>query len=106
MEGLRTGRIVDYVLTEDDAYHMNCRRTTSESIRERVAADKWPIGAQAHVGNELKAGEHCPAMVVAIDNGTTVNLKVFLDGNDDYWAGSRDFSADMTPGTWHWLEKA
>jgi hypothetical protein len=41
-------------------------------------------------------------MVVAIFNGesTTCNLKVFLDGEDCYWATSR--SLGDKPGTWSW----
>lgn len=87
MEGLTEGRIVHYVL---------------------------PDGPHA--------GEHRPAMVVKVwrrgdgsppANGYS-NLLVFMDGTNDgpqfggcvHWATSIEYSTEMRPRTWHWIEKA
>ena len=111
MEGLKPGRIVYYVLSEQDAVEINRRRTTGASIAERMKygddpqLKAWPAGAQAHIGNEVSLGEIVPAMVLKVwsqDSGCS-NLKVMLDGTDTYWATSRSFAADRTLGTWHWM---
>jgi hypothetical protein len=121
------GEIVLYTLSGADALAINRRRTSGESIAARmkitVAAESepgthnvaaWPAGAQAHIGNGAKEGAQYPAMVVedwsqhaaASGAGTpadpAVNLQVFLDGNDVFWATSRheDASKSPAPGTW------
>lgn len=107
------GRTVLYVLNEEDANQINRRRTTGQSISDRISVGSWPIGAQAHIGNTVQAGQIYPAVAVAVwDSGDdpAVNLKVQLDGTDDYWATSRHEDKDKahddlaTPkhGTWHW----
>jgi hypothetical protein len=69
------GRIVLYTLTEQDAKEINRRRTTGKAIAERIAVNdplghssSWPVGAQAHIGNEVKAGEIFPMIVTKITN--------------------------------------
>jgi hypothetical protein len=107
MEGLTVGRIVHYVLAQWDADAINRLRNDAENIGERIAAGTWPNGTQAHVGNVASPGQHCPAIVVRRNgNMPNCNLKVFLDGNGDYWATSRDYNEHAAPGTWHWIEKA
>lgn len=98
MEGLTEGRIVHYILSEDDAKWIMKRR-----------AEK---GEQS--GNLPWAGQHYPAIVVAVfknefggkEDG--VNLQVFLDGYDTHWVCSRKFTEpdQNIQGTWHWIEKA
>lgn len=101
------GRIVHYILSEEDATQINRRRTTGALIASRIKEEKWPLGAQAHIGNDASAGQVFPAIVVN-DNGINsvhVNLQVFLDGNDVFWATSRhedNTDEQQTPGTWHW----
>jgi len=105
---ITTGRTVLYVLNEADAEAINRRRTSSGSIAERIKEDKWPIGAQAHIGNGAQTGDICPAVAVRIFSHTDnppVNLQVLLDGNDIYWATSRHEDAAKVPGTWHWPER-
>ena len=44
-----------------------------------------------HVGNDVDEGQKCAAIVVAVHGDqpdSCVNLKVLLDGADDYWAPS------------------
>lgn len=97
------GRIVHYVLTQEDADQINRRRTNGASIAARIQDGKWPLGAQAHIGNTVTAGEVVPAMAVGIfsvGDDPPVNLQAFLDGNDTYWATSRH--EGTAPGTWHW----
>ena len=102
-EGLKPGRIVYFVFDEQSAEEVMRRRTTGGSIAERIQQAAWPLGAQAHVGNPVLAGAICPAMVVAVWEGTSINLKVMLDGSDTYWATSVPFSAEQQPRTWHWM---
>lgn len=134
MTGLAPGRIVYYVFDDAAAAEVTRRRTTGASIAERIKAGdttlgevairaplpaQWPIGAQAHIGNPVRAGDICPAMIVATfpaeeqdqaAAGVHVNLQVFLDGCDVYWARlvpyaewSGDAEEVPTPGTWHWM---
>lgn len=101
------GRIVHYRLTEQDA----------EAITRRsdfAANPPGNTGFQAHVGNPVNAGETYPAMIVRTFEGyDNVNLQVFLDGNDSYWATSRPEGkpsdegdepngGNIPPGSWCW----
>lgn len=123
MEGLVPGRIVYYVFGEQQAAEVNRRRTTGKSIADRMkilvhtTGDEklvgWPVGAQAHIGNEIKAGDIYPAMVIRVwGSGGCSNLKVFLDGSDDFWATSINYheapvpendTEPVFPHTWHWM---
>jgi hypothetical protein len=94
------GRIVHYKLTAEQAEQINRRRTNSHSIAERIKEDKWPIGAQAHIGNEAHEGQTYPMIVVVVWSGTTVNGQVILDGNDTFWATSS--SQGDQNGQWQW----
>jgi len=109
MEGLVAGRIVYFVFDTSSANEVNRRRKDSVS---GLTEDNWPRGAMAHVGNEVRAGDVVPAMVVRVwdQNAGTVNLKVMLDGSDLLWATSvtyaewsRDAENLPTPRTWHWM---
>lgn len=113
MEGLVKGRIVYFVFDSYGADEVNRRRTTGGSIAQRikhqmVSADgptepQWPLGAQAHVGNEVRVGDTAAAMVVAVNGPENVNLKVMLDGSDTYWATSVHYDSAKTARTWHWM---
>lgn len=109
------GRIVLYTLTEDDAKQINRRRTTATAIAERIKNNSaklgdfslaepvpphWPLGAQAHIGNDVTAGEVYPMVVTRVWSETTVNGQVLLDGNDCLWASS---ATEGEGGhTWSW----
>ena len=88
------GRIVLYTLHEQDAIAINRRRTSSGSIADRIShivpgvVTEWPLGAQAHIGNPVKAGEQYPMIVTRIWSPGCVNGQVLLDGNDFFWAAS------------------
>ena len=101
------GRIVHYVLTEQDAAEIMRRRTTGPDIASRIADDKWPIGAQAHIGNAVSAGDVFPMVIVRVwpsDTGS-VNGRVLLDGSDEFWATSRSqVVADSTDKQGCWFE--
>ena len=94
------GRIVHYRLSEQDAVAINRRRAADT----RSAA--WPVGAQAHVGNSVGAGEVVPLIVVRVwpdEYGPGVpgiNGQAILDGNDALWVLSAKEGADL--GTWAW----
>jgi len=119
------GRIVIYKLTAQDAEQINRRRTTGESIRERmkpkmdlsifglgvnINADQlWAQGAQAHIGNPAEAGQEFPMLITRVlkqerDVGNITWLvasgQVFLDGNDVLWVQAR--TEGLEPGEWRW----
>ena len=104
MDGLKPGRIVYFVFDDQRAAEVMRRRTNGISIAERIKVNAWPIGAQAHLGNDVKTGDIVPAMVLRVweDSGCS-NLKVMLDGSDEYWATSIGYDEKKTPGTWHWM---
>jgi hypothetical protein len=120
MDGLVPGRIVYFVFNEQCAAEAMRRRTTAKAIADRMQAEvvrmpahsedtvvkafAWPAGAQAHIGNDVKAGDICPAMVLRVwgDSGCS-NLKVMLDGTDVYWATNINYDAQKAPYTWHWM---
>jgi hypothetical protein len=92
------GRIVQYALSSGDADDINRRRRDAEAFRLSHTGEAEPgepgrSGHIEHYGNEVAAGDICPAVVVRVfsnsDDLVPVNLKVLLDGNDDYWATSR-----------------
>ena len=111
MDGLKPGRIVYFVFDAQSASEVNRRRTTGASIALRMKygddpqLKAWPAGAQAHIGNDVQAGDVYPAMVVRVwdQAAGTVNLKVMLDGSDEYWATSVRFDAEKSPRSWHWM---
>ncbi len=83
---LSLGRIVHYKLTAGDVDHI-----------ER----NLPASRGHQVRNAVSEGQVLPAMVVAIfGSDSTANLKVFLDGEDCYWATSRTLGDG--PGHWTW----
>jgi hypothetical protein len=103
MTEITIGRTVLYTLTPSDAEQINRRRTTGTAIAERI---KWPLGAQAHIGNSAYAEESYPMVVVRVwpdefgPGIPGVNGQVLLDGNDTFWVTSA--KEGMEPGTWHW----
>lgn len=117
------GIIVLYTLTEDDAVQINRRRTTGREIAERIKNNSitvgdldqdevvppmWPIGAQAHIGNDVSAGNVFPMMVTrlwsdSVPGSVSVNGQVFLDGNDCLWATS--VSEGEGGHTWAWPQR-
>jgi len=102
------GRIVHYTLSDTDALRINARRTDGPSIQERLLDSTWPVGAQAHIGNKVAAGDVLPAMVVAVQPNGQVNAQVFLDGNDVLWVTSRDAASEESGshlGRWHWPQR-
>src|SRR5258708_6013187 len=102
------GRIVLYELTEQDAEQINRRRTTGEAIAQRISkntpdSSAWPLGAQAHIGNAVQAGEIFPMVVTRVWSATTVNGQVLLDGNDCLWTTS---ATEGTGGhNWRWPDR-
>lgn len=101
-------RIVMYTLSVDDAEKIN-------RSRELSCLNASPSIGQAHIGNDAAGGMVFPAMVVrvwpwpegsaeAATEEPLINLQVFLDGNDVYWATSvpEDHSKQGKPGTWTW----
>lgn len=95
------GRTVLYKIHARDAEAINRRRADYGNYRRHlVPGSETPDGRQFHVGNAAHEGDVYPAIVVRTFGGTAANLKVLLDGNDDYWATSRAEGAE--PGFWAW----
>jgi hypothetical protein len=112
MEGLKPGRIVYFVFDKKAVDEVNRRRTTEESVKDRMRAnsrEQWPRGAQAHIGNTTTVLEIAPAIVTRVVDEPDgrgperVNLKVMLDGSDNYWVTNVSFDSNKQPGTWHWM---
>lgn len=98
------GTIVHYMLSESDATKINRRRTDGTSIRDRIPLGRWPLGAQAHIGETVHAGNKVAAVVVAVaKNGkTSINLQCLLDGSDVFYVKSAEHG--NIEGTWCWPE--
>ncbi len=114
------GRLVHYTLDANDAAQINRRRTTGASIAERikqqlptlsggegvitpVSVPQWPLGAQAHIGNDVKEGDVFPMLIVRTWGDTaeaSVNGQVLLDGTDVLWVTS--VSVGAGPRTYAW----
>jgi hypothetical protein len=105
------GRIVQYTLSQQDADAINKRRADFQAFRSNFSgpSDPGQAGADghvAHVGNHTQEGDVYPAMIVRIFGETpesAVNLQVFLDGNDAYWATSRTLGEGSSH--WAWPER-
>lgn len=85
MDGLKPGRIVYFVANTD--------------------VGTW-VEASIRLGryqNHVREGDILPAMVVAVFGEHTCNLKVFLDGPDNYWATSVQYDEGKAPRSWHWM---
>ena len=89
-QALSIGRIVHYTLSEHDAEAINKRRKDAKNLNGAgVTLASQELGAQIHVGNEVRAGEQYPATIVRVfQSANSANLRVWLDGNDDFWACS------------------
>jgi hypothetical protein len=55
-----------------------------ESTTERITIGR--LGAQAHVGSQVKVGETYPALVMR--SSSPANILVFPDGSDALWRQS------------------
>ena len=88
------GRIILYVLNQDDVCTINARRNAASLNEDRR-------------GNDVTAGDIVPAVVVRVWNAETgyLNAHAFLDGCDSHWLCSRSYDAEKKPGTWHWPER-
>ena len=97
------GRIVHYRLSADDAAQIMRRRTTGNSIADRMRL----AGAQAYIGNDVEEGDTFPMLIVRVwgqSAESAVNGQVFLDGNDWFWATSRTVGDQS--GTFSWPVRA
>lgn len=94
------GRIVLYTLTLEDSLAINRRRTDARSIAERIADGKWPLGAQAHIGDLVRANDVYPMMITRVFPGGNVNGQVSLDGSDSFWVTGVFEGTDA--GSWAW----
>lgn len=59
-----------------------------ESDFRQIITDRRNAGQGTARGNDPREGQVYPGVIVA-DWGGSVNLQVFLDGNDTYWPTSR-----------------
>lgn len=82
------GRIVHYTLSEYDA--------------EQVDRQQPAVVDGRQVRNSVKAGDVLPALIVRVFDPSTIlaNLRVFLDGEGEYWVTSRH-EGDRE-GQWSW----
>ena len=108
------GRTVIFKITDQQAQEINRRRTTGSAIAERIKkntpdSSAWPIGAQAHIGNNVSEGQEYPLVIVRVwpdEFGAGipgVNGQALLDGNDALWVTSAREGTEN--GQWHWPER-
>lgn len=93
------GRIVQYVLTEQDAQAVNQRRADADNFGARSNRTGYAV----HVGNAAEAGQVFPLLVVRVWEDGPVNGQVFLDGTDVLWVTSSN-QGDQA-GQWRWPER-
>lgn len=90
MNTLAIGRIVLYTLTAIDAELINKRRNDA-TINLHIHRANGN-GVVIHYGNTVKTGDVLPMIIIRINAPglpfESVNGKVFLDGNDDFWVTS------------------
>jgi len=103
MPAITVGRIVLYKLSDHDELAINKRRDDYRAFLRNRRAGSEDTGYVAHVGNQVRAGDEYPAVVVRAWPGQGANLQVLLDGNDTYWATSR--IEGLAPNTWYWSER-
>ncbi|MBP2208177.1 hypothetical protein JOJ86_005903 [Rhodococcus percolatus] len=97
------GRIVHYTLSEQDAEAINKRR--SDFQKHLKSEGYGDTGYIAHYGNDARAGDVYPALIVRVWDGDLVNLSVQLDGTDTYWATSRHEGVGLH-NHWVWPPRA
>jgi hypothetical protein len=98
------GRFVTYRLDTCDVTGINSRRDNfawhqgrSTHKHPHQHGTRGATGHQAHIGTPVHEGQPFPALVVA-ENGSRLNLQVFLDGNDVQWVAG--VPEGTGPGTW------
>ena len=103
------GRIVHYALSVADAEQINRRRTTGAAIADRIDDGRWPLGAQAHIGRDVAAGELFPMLITSVPapkegEMTPVNGRVFLDGSDEIQVRAQQVETGSVDarGLWQW----
>ncbi len=98
------GRIVWYCIPSYVADEINRSR---KHTADNMDYHRWKKnGTQVHVGNSVSQGQVVPAMIVAVWGNTptsAVNLKLMLDGTDDYWVTSTSVGAPTDQGKYHWM---
>jgi hypothetical protein len=103
------GHTVHYKLSEADAQDINRRRHdflafTRMYTRPEEPGNPGTTGHVGHFGSPVKPGDAFPAMIVRVWAATpSVNLQVHLDGNDTFWATSREKGDGQ--GEWSWPVK-
>jgi hypothetical protein len=102
---LSIGRTVLYTLNEDDAKAITKRRT--DFVEHRNSDGYADTGYVAHVGNQVRAGDVFPAVVIRVwgtpeGPNNSANLKVLLDGTDDFWALSVSEGEQGEQRKWSW----
>lgn len=105
MDTISRNRIVDYVLSEQNAKDINLRHKAGVG------------GSQANVGTiDNQPGDVLPLLVVKVNPGS-IDGQVFTDGNDTLWVqnvkqADPDYGKEDTPtagaveyGVWRWPER-
>lgn len=93
------GRIVRYMLSEEDAAAITRRR--SDAIN--FGAKDNHTGYLVHAGNPVTAGDQFPLLITGVWEDGSINGQVFLDGTDTLWVTSRH--EGERGGEWRWPER-
>lgn len=96
------GRIVHYSLSEQDVKTIEKYRTADITHGAQDGEQNHQHVTRASgFGNPVRAGDMFPAIVVRVFPVGSVNLQVFLDGNDTFWATSAS-EGEGQRGHWSW----
>lgn len=99
------GESLVYIISALDAEKINRRRTDGGSISARLKEEKWPEGAQAHIGNTATEGDAVPFIAIRAWGGAenSVNGQALLDGNDQLWVTSAPAGplGELVTGHWY-----
>lgn len=98
--GPRIGDVVTYTLSAADAQQINARRRTAAQLQDTILAGAWTVGAQAHMGSTVAAGDRFGAIVVRVGEGDVINAQVMLDGTDVHWTRAARRGAPELQGCW------
>lgn len=86
------GRIVHYMLSEQEAGEINARRKGAQNLNAAgVTLASQNLGPQIHQGNQVSEGDVFPMIITRVwgdQPDSAVNGQVLLDGNDTLWATS------------------
>lgn len=104
------GAVVQYILSEQDCAAINRQRRTASDVNYLPIKLGEPIKTEENFrlysGNAVQPGQVVAMVIVAVwgpSATSCVNGQVLLDGNDSFWALSRNRGTNHM--NWNWIEE-